>query len=120
MVKQQHCILKEIMINKKLLKAIYRSEYAYNEYVKDKFFFQAIRIYNANKVIYSLLQDYLLVCNEVHEHAVCTYLFHLEDWTYQFETVSLNVKPNDVFVFERWVGGVEFPKDFVLFLKSSL
>lgn len=102
----------------KLLRAIHRSELAYSEYLNQKYFFQALRIYSANKVVYSLLEEYLLECSNEIKNNVCEYLFHLEDWINQFEYYKKNINPTDVFVFERWDGSISFPKHFVESLKK--
>ena len=50
------------MIKEKLQRAIRRSEKAYKAYQEQQFYFQALRIYRANRKLYGLLEDYLLVC----------------------------------------------------------
>ena len=118
--KQPQHILKEMKIKEKLIRAIYRSELAYTNYSNQKFFFQAFRIYKANLSVYLLLENYLLECpNEIQED-VCAYLFHLEVWINQFEYHQKNIQPTDFFVFERWEGGIAFPKEFVEFLKNNI
>jgi len=117
--KRQPFTLKEMKIKEKLLRAIYRSESAYLEYKKQQLFFQALRIYKANKAVYELLEYYLLECPNEHINDVCNYIYHLDDWLTQFEDCKKEMQsPTDVFVFERWQGGVPFPKDFVLILKK--
>lgn len=104
----------------KLIRTIYRSELAYSNYCDQKYFFQAFRIYKANMKVYLHLEEYLLECpNEIKED-VCIYLFHLEDWLNQFEYHQKNTQPTDVFIFERWSGGIAFPKDFVQLLKNNI
>lgn len=99
------------MNNKQIKSAIQRSEMAYELYLKDKLFFQALRIFKANEIVYKLLQDYQLVCPIEEQESVCYYIFHLEDWMIQFEYEKLNVQnPNAVFVFERWEGAISFQK----------
>lgn len=98
----------------KLLRAIQRSEFAYSAYLKNKRYFQAIRIYNANKVVYGLLEEFLFLCEEKDIEIVCNYLFHLEDWFNQFENKNKEEKMelSSEFVFERLENAVPFPKDF--------
>ncbi|AZA85006.1 hypothetical protein C1637_22260 [Chryseobacterium lactis] len=98
-------------INNKLLRALDRSEKAYALYLHNKKYFQALRIYNANKNIYELLNEYIYTCEEKDTPLVIEYIFHLEDWFNQFETEeSTNLA--DVFVFHRLEGAISFPKNF--------
>ncbi len=120
MGKQQQHIFKEIEMKDKLIRAIYRSELAYANYCDQKLFFQAFRIYKANKRIYLLLEEYLLDCPNDLKQDVCIYLFHLEDWINQFEYHYTNTNPTSVFIFERWNGGIAFPKEFVQLLKNNI
>lgn len=98
----------------KLLRAIQRSEFAYSAYIENKKYFQALRIYKANKIIYDLLEEYLLLCDEKDIELVCNYLFHLEDWFNQFDEKSkgINMELSSKFVFERLNYAIPFPKDF--------
>lgn len=107
----QLIILQEIMNNLILKLAIDRSEKAYKLYLSNKLYFQALRIYKANQIVYRLLQDYQLICNSDEQEYVCNYIFHLEDWMLQFKHAELKVKnPTEVFIFERWEGAVPFQK----------
>lgn len=107
------------MIKEKLQRAIRRSEKAYKAYQEQQFYFQALRIYRANRKLYGLLEDYLLVCEEREQDEVCEYLFHLEDWMNQFkEHEEKNKNYTTSFIFQRWEGAVAFPKQFVEKLKK--
>lgn len=103
------------MVNKQELRsAIYRSERAYQLYSQEKLFFQAIRIYKANEIIYNKLQEYQLFCPLEEQENVCNYIFHLEDWMVQFEYSKQKINnPNESFIFDRWYGAISFPKDFI-------
>ena len=103
------------MTNKEELKlAIYRSEKAYELYAKEKLFFQALRIYKANEIVYKLLQEYQLSCSKEELDNICLFIYHLEDWMLQFETSKQEIKfLNDTFVFERWNGAIPYPKEFI-------
>jgi hypothetical protein len=104
-----------------LIKAIERSELAYQLYQNDKKYFQAIRIYNANKMIYCILESILIEENSLDKKMIINYIFHLDDWFSQFnETVaSRKFALNEKFIFERIGGMFPFPKDYVLVLKNQ-
>jgi hypothetical protein len=105
----------------KLIRVIERSELAYQLYLKEKKYFQAIRIYNSNKMIYTILESMLLEDNSLDKKKIVDFLFHLDDWFSQFnETLeSRSFVLNEMFVFERIEGMFPFPKDFVLMLKNQ-
>lgn len=102
----------------KLIQAIERSELAYQLYLEEKKYFQAIRIYNSNKLIYSILESILIEENSFDRNKIINYIFHLDDWFSQFnETVeSRSFVLNETFVFERIEGMFPFPKDFHIML----
>jgi len=100
------------MIKNKIKRAIYRSEKAYKHYLECKKYFQALRIYEANQMVYELLNSYLYTCEEKDLDAVTDYIFHLEDWFNQFNQENQNIKLNQEFIFKRLEGGIAFPKDF--------
>lgn len=106
---------------KKLIRAIERSELAYQLYQKEKKYFQAIRIYNSNKLIYSILESILIEENGLDKNMIVKFIFHLDDWFSKFnETLeSRSFLLNEKFVFERIEGMFPFPKDFVLMLKNQ-
>lgn len=120
MDKQQQYFLKEMKVKEKLIRNIYRSELAYQNYCNQKLFFQAYRIYKANKKVYLLLEEYLLECSDEMKLDVCNYLFHLEDWINQFEYNKKDIQPTDIFVFQRWNGAIPFPKEFIKVLKNNI
>ncbi|PZD76620.1 hypothetical protein [Mesonia sp. K7] len=106
-------------IKEKLQRTIRRSEIAYNAYKDQQLYYQALRIYQANKQLYNFLEAYLLECEVSDQDDVCEYLFHLEDWMNQFrEHEEKNKNYTSVFVFERWKGAIPFPKEFVEKLKK--
>jgi hypothetical protein len=97
----------------KILRAIIRSENAYYFYSQDKKYFQALRIYYANQIIYKLLNEYIYECEEIQMEQVTEYLFHLEDWFAQFEKEMIKIDNlNQEFVFYRFDNSIAFPKDF--------
>lgn len=101
------------MIKNKLKRAMNRSENAYMLYIHEKKYFQALRIYQANKIVYELLNEYIFECNEIHLKLVYEYLYHLEDWFAQFENEKLSVEDlNQSFAFQSLEGSIRFPKDF--------
>lgn len=100
-------------IKDEILRAIIRSEKAYHYYSQDKKYFQALRIYYANQIIYELLNKYIYKCKEEHMDQVTEYLFHLEDWFAQFEKEMIEIDNLDQeFVFHRFENSIPFPKDF--------
>jgi hypothetical protein len=105
----------------KLIQAIERSELAYQLYLNDKKYFKAIRIYNSNKLIYTILESMLLEDNNLDKKNIINFLFHLDDWFSQFtDTVeSLSFELNETFVFERVEGMFPFPNDFISELKNQ-
>lgn len=126
MVRQLQHTLKGIKLKimkneiiRKLINAIVRSEYAYSKYKENKKYFQALRIKNANLVVYNLLQEYILISEDSDVLDVCNYIFHLEDWFAQFNVrEQLNPNLEDVFVFDRLEGSLPFPKEFTEKLKK--
>lgn len=97
------------MNKKRINLAIIRSEKAYRYYLKDKLYFQALRIYKANEILYNLLQEYQLNCSNEEQEKICNYIFHLEDWMLQFEDNKIKVKsPIEIFIFERWKESIPF------------
>ena len=111
-------ILMEMNSITQLIRAIERSELAYQLYLKEKKYFQAIRIYNSNKMIYTILESMLLEDNSLDKKKIVDFLFHLDDWFSQFnETLeSRSFVLNETFVFDRIEGMFPFPKDFLLML----
>ena len=114
--------LKEMSSLRNLIQAIERSEFAYQLYLKDKKYFQAIRIYSSNKLIYNILESMLLEDNGLDKKKIINFLFHLDDWFSQFNEAveSRSFGLNDTFVFERIEGMFPFPKDFISELKDQL
>jgi hypothetical protein len=98
----------------KLQIAIGRSQAAYNLYVPEKKYFQALRIKSANLNVYEILEVYLYECEENEKEAIQQYIFHLEDWFNQFEELErTGPELESEFVFERLKNSPEFPKTFV-------
>lgn len=96
----------------KLKRAIHRSERAYQAYLENKKYFQALRIYLANEVVYDLLNQFIFECEESELSLVEEYIFHLEDWFYQFEKESEQKDLEDEFVFDRLENSFSFPSQF--------
>lgn len=106
-------------IEKKLLRAILRTEAAYTSYVESKRFHQALRIFSANQYIYEVLCNYSLECPIEFLEEVFNYIFHLEDWFAQFESLMVS-KPQleDVFVFNNLQFGIHYPRNFKELLQN--
>lgn len=95
-------------------KAIGRSQKAYELYISEKKYFQALRIKYANTAIYELLEIYLYECTEDEIEWVQQYIFHLEDWFNQFEKLENDLPSlESEFVFQRLKDSPEYPKIFV-------
>lgn len=101
-------------LENKLSRAIKRSQMAYSLYLDEKMFFQALRIYKSNLVIYDLLEEYALECEEANLNEVHDFIFHLEDWFESFHAAQ-QIMPalEDPFVFQRLKKSPPFPLDFV-------
>lgn len=99
---------------KALLFHINRSQQAYQYYINDKKYYQALRIRNANLDIYELLTTKASLWERDMQNIIIQYIFHLEDW---FEQFSLLEKTNpgltDSFIFERLDGSLPFPKEII-------
>ena len=107
------------MTNEKLIRAIERSQNAYQLYLKEKKYYQALRIFAANEKVYELLNIYIYECDEEMLSDIIAYLFHLEDWFNQFLFLeSQNPGLEDVFIFNRFNQSPSFPKNFFKALKS--
>jgi hypothetical protein len=101
----------------KLLIAIKRSNKAYLYYIEDQKYFQAKRIYKANKVVYELLSLYLFEAKDKYHIDIIDYIFHLEDWFEQFQEHEYLLKEtlnlDTIFVFNRKAKSPAFPSIFV-------
>ena len=96
-----------------------RSTSAYNLYREDKMYYQALRIFSANKKTYKLLVRYSYSCDEMILKEVCNYIFHLEDWFNQFnKNADKPIELEAEFVFERLKNSIPFPSDFINKLNS--
>ncbi|RYG41573.1 MAG: hypothetical protein EOO01_24860 [Chitinophagaceae bacterium] len=110
-------------LEERLLKAIERSEAAYHLYRDKKQYLQAKRIWSANTVIYSLLQEFYLQRKGTSAELTLRYIFHLEDWMASFEKhleMLGNPDLNATFVFEREETAIAFPKEFKDELVSTI
>jgi hypothetical protein len=103
-----------------LLFHIERSQKAYEYYLKDKRYYQALRIFRANEKIYSLITDNAYLWDEEIKELIYQYIFHLEDWFEQFRFLEKK-QPDltDAFIFERLNGSPSFPKGIVDKLKAQ-
>lgn len=104
----------------KLKVSLTRTNEAYKLYHNSgrKFLF-AMRIYKANIKIYEILEDFLVCCDESQFQDVINYIFHLDDWFFQFEQLKKsNPKIDDEFVFERASGAIPYPSKFVKYLNE--
>lgn len=90
-----------------------RAEAAYSSYMKDKKYHQALRIFNANMVVYELLEEFINECDEDEIELVHHYIFHLDDWFHQFEELQNTISDLEAeFVFYKLKSGLAFPKAF--------
>lgn len=106
-------------LKNKILRSIQRSTAAYELYKEDKMYYQALRIFKANQMVYELLNEFALVCEESIANDVHHYIFHLEDWFEKFNhSVTSSLQLEDVFAFERLKNSIAFPSDFVNKLES--
>ena len=94
--------------------AIKRSQAAYDLYLKSKTYYQANRIYKANKQLYSMAEKLYLV-DDVGRKGFKELIFHLDDWFLQYEEHVRQLQPklDDVFVFERIDGMFPHPTTFI-------
>lgn len=101
-------------VKNKLSRAINRSQKAYSLYLEEKLYFQALRIYKSNLIVYDLLEEYILECEEAYLDEVINFIFHLEDWFESFHLAQTNMPAlDDSFVFERLRNSPPFPSNFV-------
>lgn len=102
-------------MNKKQLleRAIKRSQSAYEIYLPEKKYHQALHIYKANQVVYQLLVAYSEDCEEILLRDIFQYIFHLEDWFAQFLALEASTPElEDTFIFEKLQFGISYPKEF--------
>lgn len=100
--------------NKKLERAIKRSQKAYELYLDDRLYYQALRIFRSNINVYNLLEEFLYECDEEHLDDVNAFIFHLDDWFNSFEVAqALNPGLEERFVFERLPNSPAFPSNFI-------
>jgi hypothetical protein len=100
-------IIKKIIILNK------RSQFAYNEYVKRKKYYQAKRIFNANEELLALLKEFQFLCDPELLECVFKYICHLDDWFLQFKEAERKIENiTDEFVFTRLEYSFKFPNDF--------
>ncbi len=107
-------------MKKKIIRSILRSTRAYELYKKDRMYYQALRIFNANKKIYKLLIKFSYSCDEDFLIYTHDYIFHLEDWFLQFDKYQ-NKNPDleSIFTFERLKGSIAFPINFINLIKKT-
>jgi len=99
---------------KALLFHINRSQQAYQYYINDKKYYQALRILKANICIYELLTANASLWKGDMQNVIIQYIFHLEDWFEQFRQLE-KTRPGltDSFIFERLDGSPSFPKEII-------
>ena len=109
--------LEEMMSkNTLLINNIKRSELAYCNYKLHPNYHHALRIYYANKKIYKQLNRLLEVdsLDEKYLIDIFNYLFHLEDWFFQFNLLeNKTIQPQDEFIFEPFIYSISYPKNFM-------
>ncbi|RNC88181.1 MAG: hypothetical protein ED556_03070 [Winogradskyella sp.] len=100
---------------------INRCNYAYELYKVNKKYYQAKRIFKANKRLYVLLEEYLYINTQAFQEII-EFIFHLEDWFEQFseleKSLGNTLQLNSEFVFERLDESPEFPKNFLIQIKK--
>lgn len=103
-----------------LIFQIQRSQKAYDLYLKNKYYYQALRILSANKEIYRLLTENAGFWTDDNKDKIIGYIFHLEDWFQQFEQLRKTNNPTleTPFVFIRLQESIPFPKDILECLKG--
>lgn len=107
-------------IIKKIIFHIERSQLAYDLYKKEKKYYQALRIYKANKAVYSLLIENGHFWKDVPANSIMEYIFHLEDWFEQFDhlTSSSVLGLEDKFVFNRFEHSPPFSNKIIDFINN--
>jgi hypothetical protein len=97
-----------------------RSMAAYKLYASEKKYYQALRIYKANKDVYFLLTNHADLWKE-SETLVIEYLFHLEDWFEQFDELVRTKNPalENEFIFTRLEGSPAFPSGIYQAIKNT-
>lgn len=101
-------------LQEKLGRAIKRSQRAYELYLENKYYYQALRILKANETVYLLLQEFVYECKEPYLDQVFLYMFHLEDWFRSFKLEEQEgPELQDTFVFERLNDSPAFPTGFI-------
>jgi hypothetical protein len=108
-------------MEEKIIRAILRSEMAYQLYSIEKTYYQSKRIFNANLVIHELLVDYSFICEEDIIDDTLNYIFHLEDWFLQYIDLEKSVSDlQQEFVFQRFKNSPSFPKHIKSKLKQKI
>lgn len=106
--------MQKTLINHQLIRAIRRTQLAFDRYVGNCFYYDALKIFKANERIYEILNEFIYLCDEDLYINVVEYIFHLEDWFEQFkELEKTNPKLENKFVFNRFIGSPAFPKDIL-------
>ncbi len=102
-------------IVKKIIFHIKRSQLAYELYQEEKKYYQALRIYKANKAIYLLLIENGDLWNNIPDKSVMEYIFHLEDWFEQFDhlVTSSVINLEDEFAFNRFENSPPFSSKII-------
>lgn len=101
-------------LNEDLKRSILRSQKAYQLYLENKRYHQALRIFKANEIVYRLLQEFLFDCDESLLEEVFNYIFHLEDWFESFKFLEkAGHSLEDTFVFPRLDDSPGFPRYFI-------
>lgn len=83
-------------------------------------YYQALRIYKANEEVYRLLKEFMYESDIKYEKELINYMFHIEDWSEQFNNTVIKQKPEheDIFVFERLLNSIEYPKGICEIIES--
>ncbi len=103
------------IISRNVIFHIQRSQLAYDLYIKEKKFYQALRIYKANKSIYKLLTENGHLWNNIPGKSITEYIFHLEDWFEQFDRLkgSSVIDLEDEFMFSRFQESPPFSNNII-------
>lgn len=101
-------------IRLKIERSVRRSEKAYQLYLENRMYYQALRIFKANILVYELLEEFLFECENSEVDIVIDYLYHLEDWFENFESSKrAEIELEEKFAFERLENSLPYPEGFL-------
>jgi hypothetical protein len=109
-------VLKNLEFNLK------RSQIAYNSYLEKYDYLHAKRIYSSNKQIAKLIAGHGGRFHKNFQITLLNTLEHIEVWTQQFLALEKKLEPGleTKFVFPRYEGAKEFPKNLVTIVGKEI